>query len=122
MLENMMSLGRIGGQEDDLIVAEDDTIYALPHECEQFIREKDVNCFAPACGSVHGPYKGKPKLNFKRMEEIQTYQCAPCVTRRNRTSQKRYPKSHFLRDRENKCQHRKSNGFYIPDSQRIEQG
>ena len=25
---------------------------------------------APALGSVHGPYKGEPKLGFKEMEEI----------------------------------------------------
>ncbi|MDV2887920.1 class II fructose-bisphosphate aldolase, partial [Alkalihalophilus pseudofirmus] len=29
-----------------------------------------IDCLAPALGSVHGPYKGEPKLGFKEMEEI----------------------------------------------------
>nr|WP_263974076.1 class II fructose-bisphosphate aldolase [Staphylococcus aureus] len=28
------------------------------------------DALAPALGSVHGPYKGEPKLGFKEMEEI----------------------------------------------------
>lgn len=63
-------LGRIGGQEDDLIVDEAEAGYAIPSECEQLVKETDVDCFAPALGSVHGPYKGEPNLGFDRMEEI----------------------------------------------------
>ncbi|MDQ0257166.1 fructose-bisphosphate aldolase class II [Evansella vedderi] len=63
-------LGRIGGQEDDLVVEEADAMYAIPAECDQLVRETGVDCFAPALGSVHGPYKGEPNLGFDRMEEI----------------------------------------------------
>lgn len=63
-------LGRIAGQEDDLVVTELEKAYAIPAECEQLVRETNVDCFAPALGSVHGPYKGKPQLGFDRMEEI----------------------------------------------------
>ncbi|MFC4766229.1 class II fructose-1,6-bisphosphate aldolase [Effusibacillus consociatus] len=72
-------LGRIGGQEDDLIVEDADAMYAIPSECEQLVRETGVDCFAPALGSVHGPYKGKPNLGFERMEEIMKLTGVPLV-------------------------------------------
>lgn len=57
-------LGRVGGQEDDVVA---ETMYALPHECEQLVNETNVDCLTPALGSVHGPYKGEPKLGFDEM-------------------------------------------------------
>lgn len=63
-------LGRIGGQEDDLVVDDADAMYAIPSECDQLVKETNVDCFAPALGSVHGPYKGEPNLGFDRMEEV----------------------------------------------------
>ena len=33
-------------------------------------RKTGIDTLAPALGSVHGPYKGEPKLGFKEMEEI----------------------------------------------------
>ncbi|HZG60979.1 MAG TPA: class II fructose-1,6-bisphosphate aldolase [Anoxybacillus sp.] len=72
-------LGRIGGQEDDLIVDEADAMYAIPEECERLVRETGVDCLAPALGSVHGPYKGEPRLGFSRMEEIRKLTGVPLV-------------------------------------------
>jgi len=72
-------LGRIGGQEDDLIVSDAEAAYAIPSECEQLIRETNVDCFAPALGSVHGPYKGEPNLGFDRMEEVSNLTAVPLV-------------------------------------------
>jgi fructose-bisphosphate aldolase class II len=72
-------LGRIGGKEDDLVVDEADAIHAVPGECEQFVHETGVDCFAPALGSVHGPYRGEPNLNFVRMEQIQKITGVPLV-------------------------------------------
>nr|WP_011161247.1 class II fructose-1,6-bisphosphate aldolase [Bacillus methanolicus]AAR39403.1 putative class II fructose-1,6-bisphosphate aldolase [Bacillus methanolicus MGA3]7NCC_A Chain A, Putative class II fructose-1,6-bisphosphate aldolase [Bacillus methanolicus MGA3]7NCC_B Chain B, Putative class II fructose-1,6-bisphosphate aldolase [Bacillus methanolicus MGA3] len=69
-------LGRIGGQEDDVVA---ESFYAIPSECEQLVRETGVDCFAPALGSVHGPYKGEPKLGFDRMEEIMKLTGVPLV-------------------------------------------
>ena len=60
-------LGRVGGQED-FVVAE--SAYAIPEECVRLVKETGVDCLAPALGSVHGPYHGKPKLGFKEMKEI----------------------------------------------------
>jgi fructose-bisphosphate aldolase class II len=72
-------LGRIGGQEDDLIVDEADAMYAIPEECVRLVRETGIDCLAPALGSVHGPYKGEPNLSFSRMEEIQRLTGVPLV-------------------------------------------
>jgi fructose-bisphosphate aldolase, class II len=72
-------LGRIGGQEDDLSVDEAEAMYAIPEECERLVRETGVDCFAPALGSVHGPYKGEPKLGFDRMEQIMQLTGVPLV-------------------------------------------
>lgn len=70
-------LGRVGGQEDDLIVPEE--VYAIPAECEKLVSETKVDCFAPALGSVHGPYKGEPNLGFKEMEEVMNLANVPLV-------------------------------------------
>lgn len=72
-------LGRIGGQEDDLVVDDAEAMYAIPAECDQLVRETNVDCFAPALGSVHGPYKGEPNLGFEQMEEVMKLTGVPLV-------------------------------------------
>lgn len=72
-------LGRVGGQEDDLIVEDAEAAYAIPLECEKLVNETNVDCFAPALGSVHGPYKGEPNLGFDRMEEVMNLTNIPLV-------------------------------------------
>lgn len=72
-------LGRIAGQEDDLSVDEAEAMYAIPEECDRLVKETGVDCFAPALGSVHGPYKGEPKLGFDRMEEVMKLTGVPLV-------------------------------------------
>lgn len=72
-------LGRIGGQEDDLIVDNAEAAYAIPAECKELVESTDVDCFAPALGSVHGPYKGEPNLGFKQMQEINELVDVPLV-------------------------------------------
>lgn len=72
-------LGRIGGEEDDLVVDEAEAMYAIPSECDRLVRETNVDCFAPALGSVHGPYKGEPNLGFDRMAEVNELTGIPLV-------------------------------------------
>lgn len=60
-------LGHVGGQEDEL---NSGILYAEVDECIKLVNETNIDFLAPALGSVHGLYKGKPKLNFERMEEI----------------------------------------------------
>lgn len=61
-------LGTVGGQEDDTV--SEGIIYANPKECLELVKETGIDTLAPALGSVHGPYKGEPKLGFKEMKEI----------------------------------------------------
>ncbi len=60
-------LGSIGGEEDDVIA---DTMYADPDECLELVKRTKIDTLAPALGSVHGVYKGEPKLGFDEMEVI----------------------------------------------------
>ncbi|WP_050183379.1 class II fructose-bisphosphate aldolase [Domibacillus robiginosus] len=61
-------LGTVGGQEDDVVA--EGVIYADPKECEELVKRTNIDCLAPALGSVHGPYKGEPNLGFDEMEAI----------------------------------------------------
>lgn len=70
-------LGTVGGQEDDVIGK--GIIYADPQECEDLVKRTGIDALAPALGSVHGPYKGEPKLGFKEMEEISNITGLPLV-------------------------------------------
>jgi fructose-bisphosphate aldolase class II len=72
-------LGRIGGREDDLIVSEAEAMYAMTADCLDLARETGIDCLAPALGSVHGPYRGEPRLGFDRMEEIARLTGLPLV-------------------------------------------
>jgi len=70
-------LGVVGGEEDDVIA--DGVIYADPAECKELVDKTDIDCLAPALGSVHGPYKGEPKLGFEEMEIISKQSDLPLV-------------------------------------------
>jgi fructose-bisphosphate aldolase class II len=63
-------LGRIGGTEDDLTVDEREATLAIPEEAKRLVEESGIDALAPAIGSAHGPYKGKPELAFDRLAEI----------------------------------------------------
>ncbi|MFF2479402.1 class II fructose-1,6-bisphosphate aldolase [Paenibacillus sp. NPDC058071] len=72
-------LGRIGGREDDLEVLEAEASYAETEDCVLMVRETGIDCIAPALGSVHGPYRGQPKLGLDRMKEIRERTGLPLV-------------------------------------------
>lgn len=63
-------LGKIGGTEDDITVAERDALFTDPAEARQFVEEAQVDALAVAIGTAHGPYKGEPVLDFARLTEI----------------------------------------------------
>lgn len=69
-------LGRVGGQEEHVIA---ETMYAIPSECVELVTKTNIDCLAPALGSVHGPYKGEPKLGFEEMLEISELVKIPLV-------------------------------------------
>ncbi|UKS27119.1 class II fructose-1,6-bisphosphate aldolase [Paenibacillus sp. HWE-109] len=72
-------LGRITGREDDLVVDEAEGMYAVTADCVRLVQETGIDCLAPALGSVHGPYRGQPKLGFERMAEIRQVTGLPLV-------------------------------------------
>ena len=69
-------LGTVGGEEDGVIGG---IMYANPQECKALVEATNIDCLAPALGSVHGPYKGEPNLGFAEMEEISTLTDLPLV-------------------------------------------
>lgn len=60
-------IGCVGGTEDGKTI---ELSYASLEDCTAFVSATGVDFLAPALGSVHGFYKGEPKLNFERMMQI----------------------------------------------------
>ncbi|MCL1919007.1 MAG: class II fructose-1,6-bisphosphate aldolase [Peptococcaceae bacterium] len=72
-------LGKIGGTEDDITVADRDAMFTDPDEAERFWKATNVDALAVAIGTAHGRYKGVPKLDFDRLKEIKKRVDAPIV-------------------------------------------
>ena len=72
-------LGRLGGQEDDLIVDEKDALYTNPDQAAEFIERTGIDSLAVAIGTAHGMYKSEPKLDFQRLAEIREKTSTPLV-------------------------------------------
>ena len=63
-------LGQIMGVEDDMVVAEEESVLTDPEDAERFCRELDLSAFACAVGTAHGFYHGDPEVDFDRIEAI----------------------------------------------------
>jgi fructose-bisphosphate aldolase class II len=72
-------LGKIGGTEDDVSVAERDALFTDPEEAERFVQATQVDALAIAIGTAHGQYQGVPKLDFARLREIVKRVSTPIV-------------------------------------------
>ncbi len=72
-------IGAVWGVEDDIAVDEHQELLADPDKAAQYAQETGVDAFAPAIGTAHGLYKGEPKLDFERLEEIAGRVKAPIV-------------------------------------------
>ena len=72
-------LGKLGGQEDDLVVDEKDAMYTNPDDAVDFVNKTGVDSLAVAIGTAHGLYKGEPKLDFERLKEIRSKVSVPLV-------------------------------------------
>ena len=71
-------LGKIGGTEDDIFVSDREAVYTDPEEARYFVEQTGVDCLAIAIGTAHGQYKGEPRLDFDRLENIQSGQNPDC--------------------------------------------
>lgn len=74
-------LGRLMGIEDNISVNEKDAVLVNPAEAEQFVKESGVDFLAPAIGTSHGAFKfkGEPKLDFERLQEVKRRTNIPLV-------------------------------------------
>ncbi|MGF1735200.1 tagatose bisphosphate family class II aldolase [Photobacterium satsumensis] len=72
-------LGRLGGQEDDLIVDEKDAMYTDPDAAVEFVNRTGIDSLAIAIGTAHGMYKEEPRLDFDRLGMIRSKVDVPLV-------------------------------------------
>jgi len=72
-------LGKIGGTEDDITVSEREALFTDPDEAKYFVEQTQVDALAIAIGTAHGQYKGVPKLDFERLQEIRNRVDVPLV-------------------------------------------
>ncbi len=65
-------LGRIAGVEDAVKVNTKDATYTDPDQAVEFVERTGIDSLAIAIGTSHGAYKfkGKPELDFARLEKI----------------------------------------------------
>ncbi|VFS46009.1 D-tagatose-1,6-bisphosphate aldolase subunit GatY [Budvicia aquatica] len=72
-------LGRLGGQEDDLVVEAQDARYTDPDAAVAFIEATGIDSLAIAIGTAHGMYKEQPNLDFERLALIRSKTDTPLV-------------------------------------------
>ncbi|NHN33452.1 class II fructose-bisphosphate aldolase [Paenibacillus agricola] len=72
-------LGKVGGVEDEIIVAEHEASLADPLECARFVQLTGVPTLAPAIGTAHGIYKGMPHIDFARIQRVAELVTVPLV-------------------------------------------
>ncbi|MCS0671441.1 tagatose bisphosphate family class II aldolase [Cytobacillus firmus] len=72
-------LGRLGGVEDDLVVDEKDAKFTNPDQAGKFVELTGIDSLAVAIGTAHGLYKGEPKIDFDRLDEIRSMVSIPLV-------------------------------------------
>lgn len=72
-------LGRVGGVEDHIVVADKDALLADPDECARFVELTGVPTLAPAIGTAHGIYEGDPNIDFDRIGLIAAKVSVPLV-------------------------------------------
>ncbi len=69
-------IGEIGGAEDGL---EGRNYNAKKEDVIYYVNETNLDSVAPALGSVHGLYKGLPKLDYETMKDINNSISIPLV-------------------------------------------
>ena len=74
-------IGRLGGVEEHVVVAEEDAILTKPDEAERFMSNTGADYLAVAIGTSHGANKGKgrPFIHHDRIKEIASRVANPLV-------------------------------------------
>lgn len=63
-------LGEIGGVDDEQTVRDSDSRLADPEKARLFCEQVGIDCLAPAIGTAHGIYRGRPRIAFDRLGDI----------------------------------------------------
>ena len=65
-------LGTLAGIEDEVSVSAEDSSYTRPEDVQEFVERTGCDSLDIAIGTSHGAYKfkGKPELDFARLEKI----------------------------------------------------
>lgn len=72
-------LGKIGGREEQVIVADAQSTLTNPEKVPEFVEQTGVDALAVAIGTAHGFYKSTPKLDFERLARIVELTSCPLV-------------------------------------------
>jgi fructose-bisphosphate aldolase, class II len=74
-------IGHVAGHEGNMLEGNvaDATAYTKVEEAVRFTSETGVDALAVAIGTVHGVYKGTPKLDYERLHEIRQAISVPLV-------------------------------------------
>ena len=63
-------LGKLVGQEDDLIIEKGESQLTDPNLAVDFVERTGIDSLAVAIGTAHGLYKKEPKIDYSRLEKI----------------------------------------------------
>lgn len=72
-------LGKLVGQEDDIIVKAEDAEYTDPDTAQEFVERTGIDSLAVAIGTGHGVYETEPNLDFDRLKKISKLVKIPLV-------------------------------------------
>lgn len=72
-------LGKLVGQEDDIIVKAEDAEYTDPDKAAEFVEKTGIDSLAVAIGTGHGVYETEPKLDFDRLAKIRDVVDVPLI-------------------------------------------
>lgn len=73
-------LGAVGGNEDgSLVSAANPALYTDASQARDFIDRTGIDALAVAIGNSHGKYKGEPRLDFERLEQLKSATGIPLV-------------------------------------------
>lgn len=71
-------LGKVGGIEGE-VDSDNTLLLTSPDKVIDFIGKTNIDCLAVSIGNAHGFYKANPKLDFERLEEINSVSSVPLV-------------------------------------------
>ena len=72
-------LGHVGSEDLTEAYELSDSIYTKVKDVIEFVDRTNVDSLAISIGTAHGVYKGEPKINFERLEEIKEISKVPLV-------------------------------------------